>query len=41
MENQGKRPDQIKFSEDATHYCLIGIIVILLGIFLIQNFYLY
>jgi H+/Cl- antiporter ClcA len=41
MENQGKRSDQIKFSEDATYYCLIGIIVILFGIFLIQNFYLY
>jgi low affinity Fe/Cu permease len=41
MENQGKRPDQIKFSEDATYYTLIGIIVILFGVFLIQNFYLY
>jgi low affinity Fe/Cu permease len=41
MENQGKRPDQIKFSEEATYYALIGIIVILFGVFLIQNFYLY
>lgn len=38
MENQGRRPDQIKFSEDAVFYSLIGIIITLFGIFLIQNF---
>jgi hypothetical protein len=30
MENQGKRPDQIKFSEDATFWALVGLVVILL-----------
>ena len=30
MENQGKRPDQIKFSEDATFWALVGLVAILL-----------
>ena len=34
MENQGRRPDQIKFSEQVTFYSIIGIIVILLIAFL-------
>lgn len=34
MENQGKRPDQIKFHEDATFYAIIGLIVTLVLIFL-------
>lgn len=30
MENQGKRKDQIKYSEDASFYALIGLIVVLI-----------
>jgi hypothetical protein len=30
MENQGKRPDQIKYSEDATFWALIGLVIVLL-----------
>lgn len=30
MENQGKRPDQIKFSEDATFWALVGLVATLL-----------
>jgi hypothetical protein len=30
MENQGKRPDQIKFSENVTFYSIIGLIIILI-----------
>lgn len=30
MDNQGKRPDQIKFSEDATFWALIGLVIVLL-----------
>ena len=30
MENQGKRPDQTKFSEDATFWALIGLVIVLL-----------
>ncbi len=29
MENQGKRPEQTKFSEQVTFYSIIGLIVIL------------
>lgn len=29
MENQGKRPDQIKFHEDASFYAIIGLIITL------------
>lgn len=41
MKNQGKRPDQVKFSEDASYYAFIGIIILFSCIFLIQKFYLY
>lgn len=30
MENQGKKPEQIKYSEDVSFYAIIGLIVILL-----------
>jgi hypothetical protein len=30
MENQGKRPDQVKFSQDATFWALIGLVTVLL-----------
>jgi hypothetical protein len=30
MENQGKKPEQTKFSEDASFYSLIGLIITLL-----------
>jgi hypothetical protein len=30
MENQGKRPDQVKYSEDATFWALIGLVTVLL-----------
>lgn len=30
MDNQGKKPEQIKFSEDATFWALIGLILTLL-----------
>lgn len=36
MENQGKRPEQIKFSQDASFYAIIGLIITL-GIMLITN----
>jgi hypothetical protein len=36
MENQGKRPDQIKFAEDASFYAIIGLIITLL-IVIIKN----
>jgi len=29
MENQGRRPDQVKFAEDATFWALIGLILTL------------
>jgi hypothetical protein len=29
MENQGKRPDQIKFHEDVSFYAIIGLIITL------------
>jgi hypothetical protein len=34
MENQGKKPQQIKFSQDATFYAIIGLIITLGIIFL-------
>lgn len=34
MENQGKRPEQIKFSQDVAFYSIIGLIVTLGIIFL-------
>lgn len=34
MENQGKRPDQIKFAEDASFYSIIGLIIVLGIVFL-------
>jgi hypothetical protein len=36
MENQGKRKDQIKFSEDASFYAIIGLIITL-AIVVIKN----
>lgn len=34
MNNQGKRPDQIKFSEDVTFYSMLAILfIILLNLF--------
>ncbi len=30
MENQGRRPDQIKFAEDATFWAIIGLVLTLL-----------
>lgn len=30
MENQGKRPDQIKFSEDVTFWALVALVATLL-----------
>jgi hypothetical protein len=36
MENQRKRPDQIKFSEQVTFYAIIGLIVTLVITFLIK-----
>ena len=30
MNNQGKRPEQIKFSEDSSFYSLIGLLITLL-----------
>ena len=30
MENQGKRPDQVKYSEDAKFWALIGLVTVLL-----------
>jgi hypothetical protein len=30
MDNQGKRPEQTKFSEDASFYSLIGLLITLL-----------
>ena len=36
MENQGKRPEQIKFSQDISFYAIIGLIITL-GIILITN----
>lgn len=30
MENQGKRPDQIKFSEQMVFYSTIGLIIMLI-----------
>jgi hypothetical protein len=30
MENQGKRPDQVKYSQDATFWALIGLLTVLL-----------
>jgi hypothetical protein len=30
MENQGKRPDQIKFSEDAAFWAVVGLLTVLL-----------
>jgi len=30
MENQGKKPEQTKFSEDVSFYSLIGLIITLL-----------
>lgn len=29
MENQGKRPEQIKFAEDVSFYSIIGLIIVL------------
>jgi hypothetical protein len=34
MENQSRRPNQIKFAEDVTFYTIIGFIVTLVIIFL-------
>lgn len=34
MENQGRRPDQTKFAEDATFYALIGLAITLGIVFL-------
>lgn len=30
MDNQGKRHDQVKYSEDATFWALIGLVIVLL-----------
>lgn len=30
MENQGKRKDQIKFSEDASFWAIVGLVIVLL-----------
>jgi hypothetical protein len=30
MENQGKRPDQIKYSTDVTFYATLGLIIMLI-----------
>jgi len=30
MENQGRRPDQIKFAEDATFWAIVGLVLTLL-----------
>jgi hypothetical protein len=30
MENQGKRPEQIKFSQDVSFYSIIGLMITLL-----------
>ncbi len=30
MDNQGRRPDQIKFAEDATFWAIVGLILTLL-----------
>ena len=32
MENQGKRPEQLKYSEDVSFYAAIGLIIILIVI---------
>ena len=36
MENQGKRKDQIKYSEDASFWALIGLVIIIIYI-IIKN----
>ena len=30
MENQGKRPEQIKYSEDVSFYAMIGLVLLLI-----------
>jgi len=30
MENQGRRPDQIKFAEDTTFWAIVGLVLTLL-----------
>ena len=41
MNNQGKRADQIKFSEDVSFYATLGVVITFSVIFLIQHFFLY
>jgi hypothetical protein len=36
MENQGKKPEQIKFSEDASFYSIIGLVITLIITILIK-----
>lgn len=36
MKNQGKTPNQIKFSEDVTFYSIIGLVITLLITILIK-----
>lgn len=36
MENQGKTPEQIKFSQDVSFYSLIGLVITLLITILIK-----
>ena len=37
MKNQGKRQDQIKYSEDVSFYGLLGLIAILLFVIIKNN----
>lgn len=32
MENQGKRPEQLKYSEDVSFYAMIGLVLLLIVI---------
>ncbi len=36
MENQGKRPEQIKFSQDVSFYATLGLLITLLIVVLIK-----
>ena len=36
MENQGKRPEQMKFSQDVSFYSIIGLVITLLITILIK-----
>jgi hypothetical protein len=37
MKNQGKKPSQIKFSEDASFWAIIGLITVLLYLMISQH----